>query len=277
LRLDIVIPAHNEEGRIGPTLDAYRARCAGPETRFLVALDRCTDGTAEVVSAHAEADSRVRLLEFPKLGKGGVIMESFRHCEGELVSFVDADCATPPGELLRLAEVAGRVGCAIASRHHPAAVLPAARPARRRLTSAGFAFVVRRLFRLPYADTQCGAKVFRRELIESALPLLSSRDFLFDVDMLLVVRELGHPVAEVPTIWIERDGSRVDAVADSKRMAASALRLWLHHRILPVDGARTERMPRNGEPTREPEQSVRRPDTRLAVGRLAPDARRQHV
>src|SRR5215204_6862958 len=55
LRLDIVIPAHNEEGRIGPTLDAYRARCAGPEVRFLVALDRCTDRTAEVVSAHAEA------------------------------------------------------------------------------------------------------------------------------------------------------------------------------------------------------------------------------
>jgi len=252
VRLDIVIPAYNEEDRIGPTLGAYRVRCADPETRFLVALDRCTDRTAEVVSEHAETDSRVHLLEFPKLGKGGVIMEAFRHCEGDLVSFVDADCATPPGELLRLADVADRVGAAIASRHHPAAVLPASRPAARKLTSAGFAFFVRRLFRLPYGDTQCGAKVFRRELIESALPLLSSRDFLFDIDVLLIVRELGHPVAEVPTIWIERDGSRVEAVTDSKRMAASALWLWLHHRVLPVDGARRGRFRRDPDRTEEP-------------------------
>jgi glycosyltransferase involved in cell wall biosynthesis len=251
LRLDIVMPAHNEEDRIGPTLDAYRARCADPETRFVVALDRCTDATAEVVSEHAESDPRVRLLEFPKLGKGGVIMEAFRHCEGELVGFVDADCATPPGELLRIADVAGRAGAAIASRHHPSALLPASRPAARRLTSAGFAFFVRRLFGLPYSDTQCGAKVFQRELMERALPLLSSRDFLFDVDVLLVVRELGHEVAEVPTIWIERGGSRVEAVSDSKRMAASALRLWLHHRVLPVDGARRPTLRRDRKPAQE--------------------------
>jgi glycosyltransferase involved in cell wall biosynthesis len=240
MRLDIVIPAYNEQDRIGPTLEAYRATCTDPETRFLVALDRCTDGTSDVVSRHAEADPRVRLLEFPKLGKGGVIMEAFRHCEGDLIGFVDADCATPPAELLRIAEAGQSAGAAIASRHHPAAVLPASRPATRKLTSAGFAFFVRRLFGLPFGDTQCGAKVFRREVIAEALPLLSSRDFLFDVDVLVVVRELGHRIAEVPTIWIERDGSRVQAVSDGRRMAASALRLWLHHRVLPVHGARTQ-------------------------------------
>lgn len=238
MRLDIVIPAHNEEARLGHTLEAYTAGCPDPEVRFLVALDRCTDRTAGVVHRHAESDRRIGLFEYPKLGKGGVIMETFRHCEGELVSFVDADCATPPGELLRLADTASRVGGAIASRHHPAAVLPASRTAPRKLTSAGFAFCVRRLFRLPYGDTQCGAKVFRRELIERALPLLSSRDFLFDVDMLVVFRELGYPVAEVPTIWIDRAGSRVRPSGDAKRMAASAVRLWLHHRILPIEDGR---------------------------------------
>jgi hypothetical protein len=93
---------------------------------------------------------------------------------------------------------------------------------------------VRQLFDLPYRDTQCGAKVLRREVVEAVLPLLSSRDFLFDVDLLLVARALDYRIVEVPTIWIDREGSRLRVVHDSKRMVASSLRLWAHHLVAPV-------------------------------------------
>jgi glycosyltransferase involved in cell wall biosynthesis len=235
MRVDIVIPAHNEQDRIGPMLDAYMTRCAGPDMRFLVALDRCTDGTAEVVAARAARDPRVEAVDYPKLGKGGVLMEAFRRCDGDLVGFVDADGATPPSEMLRLIDAARDRDGAIASRRHPASVLPARRSLAREVTSAGFAFTVRQLFRLPYEDTQCGAKVFRRAAMERMLPLLTSRDFLFDVDVLLVAHRLGYRIETVPTIWIDREGSRLKAGGDAKRMAASALRLWLHHRVIPVD------------------------------------------
>ena len=86
----------------------------------------------------------------------------------------------------------------------------------------------------PYRDTQCGAKVLRREVIEAVLPLLSSRDFLFDVDLLLIARALDFRIVEVPTIWIDREGSRLRVVHDSKRMVASSLRLWAHHLVAPV-------------------------------------------
>jgi glycosyltransferase involved in cell wall biosynthesis len=235
MRVDIVIPAHNEEARIGPMLAAYRSRCADPEVRFLAALDWCTDGTADIVAAHAEDDPRVRMFHYPKLGKGGVIMETFRHCDADLVGFVDADCATPPPELLRLVDAIGDADGAIATRRHPAAVLPVRRPLSRGVASAGFAFGIRRLFGLPYDDTQCGAKVFRRRAVERMLPLLSARDFLFDVDLLVVARHLNLSVVSVPTIWIDREGSRMRAGADARRMAASALQLWLRHRVLPVE------------------------------------------
>jgi glycosyltransferase involved in cell wall biosynthesis len=230
MRLDIVMPAHNEEHRIGPTLDSYRAVCADPETRFVVALDACTDATAEIVAAHAARDPRVVAHEFPKLGKGGVLMEAFARSDADLVGFVDADGATPPGELLRLAEAAQHVGGAIGCRHHPSAVLPAARPLRRRLTSAGFSFAVRRLLGLPYADTQCGAKVLRRDVVDDVLPALSTKDLLFDVDLLQVAGDRGHRLAEVPTIWVDQDGSRVSAVKDARRMGAGLLRLWAARR-----------------------------------------------
>ena len=159
-----------------------------------------------MVQAHADEDDRVELFEYPKLGKGGVIAETFRRADADLVGFVDADGATPPQELLRLAEASLIADGAIATRRHPAAVLPARRPFARRLTSAGFALAVRRLLGLPYRDTQCGAKVLRREVVEDVLPRLRARDLLFDVDLLAAATEAGHRIVEVPTIWIDQAG-----------------------------------------------------------------------
>jgi glycosyltransferase involved in cell wall biosynthesis len=230
VRLDIVMPAHDEEHRIGPTLDAYRAAVRGDGVRFIVAADACCDGTCDVVRAHAEADPRVQLREYPKLGKGGVIARAFAASDADLVAFVDADCATPPRELLRLVAATEGADGAIASRRHPASVLPARRPLARRVTSAGFAFAVRRLMRMPYADTQCGAKVLRRDVARAVLPRLEAHDLLFDVDLLAAARELGFRIVEVPTIWIDREGSRVRPVADTRRMGGSLLRLWARRR-----------------------------------------------
>jgi glycosyltransferase involved in cell wall biosynthesis len=231
VRLDIVMPAHNEEERIDRTLRAYRDACPQAGVRFLVALDSCTDRTPEIVRAHQRADRRVRSFEYPKLGKGGVIVETFSRSDADLVGFVDADCATPPRELLRLAHAARRVDGAIASRRHPASLLPARRPIAREITSAGFAGSVRVLMGLPYRDTQCGAKVLRRSVVRDVLPRMAARDLLFDVDLLAAARERGWRVVEVPTVWIHQEGSRVNAVADSRRMGASLLRLWLRRRI----------------------------------------------
>jgi glycosyltransferase involved in cell wall biosynthesis len=230
MRLDIVIPAHNEEARIGRMLATYRRACTDPDVRFMVAMDDCRDRTARIVGEHGEDDRRVECVAYPKLGKGGVIAESFRRADADLVAFVDADGATPPQELLRLAEAAERADGAIASRRHPAAVLPARRPVTRQVTSAGFSFAVRRLMGLPYADTHCGAKVLRREVIDAVLPRLQVSDLLFDVDLLAAARECGFHIVEVPTIWIDQDGSRVRPVADTRRMGGSLLRLWARRR-----------------------------------------------
>jgi glycosyltransferase involved in cell wall biosynthesis len=231
VRLDIVMPAHNEEDRIDRTLRAYRAACPEDGVRFIVALDSCTDRTPQIVRAHELVDERVHSFEYPKLGKGGVIAETFQRSDADLIGFVDADGATPPRELLRLADAAGRVGGAIASRRHPAAMLPARRPLAREITSAGFAGSVRMLMGLPYRDTQCGAKVLRRDVVRDVLPRLASRDLLFDVELLAAASEGGHRVVEVPTVWIDQEGSRLSTVADSRRMGTSLLRLWMRRRI----------------------------------------------
>jgi glycosyltransferase involved in cell wall biosynthesis len=241
MRLDIVIPAHNEEQRIDRTLRAYRAVVTDPYARIMVALDCCTDRTAEIVASHSQIDARVEACSYPKLGKGGVLMEAFRRCDADLIGFVDADCATPPSEFLRLVDAARDADGAIATRGHPTSVLPVQRSRARQIDSWLFAILMRAIFRLPYSDTQCGAKVVRRQVVEEAVPLLSSRDFLFDVDLLLTANQLGYRIVEVPTVWLDQAGSHISAAADAKRMAISSLRLWLHHRVLPVPASSDRR------------------------------------
>jgi len=235
VHLDIIIPAHNEQHRIDTTLRDYR-RCCDDDVRFVVAMDDCTDETAAVVDHHRRVDERVEAVTYPRLGKGGVVSETIRHADADYIAFVDADGATPPDELVRLVETCETAGTdvAIASRYHPASVLPAHRRRSRRLTSWAFATAVRRMFGLPYFDTQCGAKVIRRDAAERITPLLSSRDFVFDVDLLSTARTLGYTVAEVPTVWIDQDGSRLSTGRDSLRMAASLALLWARNRVVPV-------------------------------------------
>lgn len=235
MSLDIVIPAHDEEQRIDRTLTAYRRAFPQRDVTFHVALDGCRDRTADVVHRHLRADSRVVLHHYPKMGKGGVLMETFRSCDSDLVAFVDADCATPPAELVRMTEAAADIDGVIASRRLPASITPSPRARGRGLTSAGFAWLVRRVFGLPYADTQCGAKVLRRELVERVVPLMSARDFLFDVDLLVIARRLGYDVVELPTVWIDQSGSKLDARRDAARMLVGTARLWLHHWSLPIE------------------------------------------
>lgn len=236
MSLEIVIPAHNEEHRIAQTLDAYSNELLQPDLTITVAMDDCTDRTGEIVDAYAADDHRIRAKDYPRLGKGGVLSEAFRSTEADVVAFVDADCATPPSEVEVLTETLSETGAdiAIASRWHPTSVLPRPRSLGRRIASRGFATAVRTIFSLPYADTQCGAKVLTRAAATRVMPLMSSRDFVFDVDLLLVARALELQVAEVPTVWIDRDGSRVRMVHDSVRMAASLGRLWLQHQVVPV-------------------------------------------
>ena len=107
--------------------------------------------------------------------------------------------------------------------------------------------------------------MLHRRVVERVVPLMSSRDFLFDVDLLVIARRLGFAVREVPTIWIDQADSKLHARRDAVRMTKGAVRLWLHHRVLPVDVEQTSswqpvRRRRSG--TYAPRGSVR-PDVAL--------------
>jgi glycosyltransferase involved in cell wall biosynthesis len=204
VRLSIVIPAYNEAVRIEPMLRAYRAGF-GDDVEILVVANGCTDDTAEV--ARRCGGAGVEVIDIPEaIGKGAAVRAGFARARGTWVGFVDADLATSAAEYASLAAAAERADGAIASRWARGAHIVGRTPLRW-LAGRFFAALVQGMFGLPYADTQCGAKIVHRRFLASYLAHARVTDLAFDVEMLLLLGAAGARLAEVPTEWVAQPGS----------------------------------------------------------------------
>jgi glycosyltransferase involved in cell wall biosynthesis len=212
----LLIPAYNEEGRIGPVLAEYAEflpRHHAGRVRIVVVLNGCGDNTLGVVRAAEQQYLGISHLEFPgKIGKGGALIEGLKLAPlAELVAYVDADGATSPTALLDLVGRCrpGESDCVIASRWLPGARINHAQPGKRQFASRLFHFFVEGFFWMGIRDTQCGAKVMTRRAVETVHSKLRLADLAFDVNLLYSLKQAGFSVKEVPTEWTDKTGSKV--------------------------------------------------------------------
>lgn len=226
----MLIPAYNEEERIGPVLREYasyfRQNYAG-HFQLVVVLNGCRDNTLAVVKAAAEKFSEISALEFPApIGKGGALIEGLKLAPlSDLIGYVDADGATAPKAFLDLVVLHDRADCIIASRWLPGSILRQQQTGRRQFASRVFHAIVQFFFWLNVKDTQCGAKVMRREVVEKIHPSLRIADMAFDINLLYAIKRAGFKTLEVPTEWTDKMGSKVVLGRTSLTMLLSVIRL----------------------------------------------------
>ena len=228
----ILIPAYNEERRIEPVLRDYaqffKENYSG-KFQLVVVLNGCTDNTLGVVQRVAAEFPAVRSLEFKEpIGKGGALIEGLKLAlHADLIGYVDADGATPPHAFLDLVKKIGVADCVIGSRWLPDAVIHQSQTGNRQFASRVFHFIVQLLFWLNIHDTQCGAKVMKREAVEKIHPFLHIADMAFDINLLVALKRAGFRIQEVPTEWTDQAGSKVALGRSSLTMFLSVVRVWL--------------------------------------------------
>jgi glycosyltransferase involved in cell wall biosynthesis len=230
----LLIPAYNEADRIEPVLRevaGYFGTHYTGKFKLIVVLNGCRDNTLAVVQRVA--------AEFPAIswqnhsapiGKGGALIEGMKLAPlADLIGYVDADGATPPKAFHELVKLTDSADCVIGSRWLPGAVLHQAQPLMRRFTSRCFHLVVESLFWMGIKDTQCPAKVIRREAAEKIVNDLRIADLAFDVNFIVATKRAGFSVREVPTEWTDKAGSKVTAslFRSSLTMFLSVVRLRL--------------------------------------------------
>ena len=214
--LVLLIPAYNEELRLGPVLERYAEHFYHHypgRFRIVVVLNGCRDNTIGVVRAAEQKYLSISHLEFSApIGKGGALIEGLKLAPlADFIGYVDADGATPPEAFLDLVNraAAGEADCLVASRWLPGAKINHAQPDKRRFASRLFHLFVEGFFWMGIRDTQCGAKVLRRRVVEVIHAKLRLADLAFDVNLLFATKRAGFTLKEIPTEWTDQSGSHV--------------------------------------------------------------------
>jgi len=230
----IVIPACNEEKRLRRTVEDHAAfaehALGADEVEVVVVVNGCVDRTGAIAHELAQAHASVRVVDTPRrLGKGGAVLLGFDLSEASILAFVDADNSTTPPELLKLLRAVERgAAAAIGSRWLPTSRQLLRQPLTRRVAGRVFNRLVRQLFDLPFADTQCGAKAFERTAFERIRPSLEMTGWAFDVEILVRLRSAGCHIEEVPIAWRDSSGSRLRMHRDAPAVLWELARLLRH-------------------------------------------------
>jgi dolichyl-phosphate beta-glucosyltransferase len=241
--LTVVIPAFNEEPRLGASLGPiqdYLSR-SGIDGEILVVDDGSTDQTARIASEFLRG-RRGRVLRNPEnRGKGYSVRRGVLEAAGRFVLVSDADSSTPIEEHAKLAGAIRDfdLDVAIGSRALRESRIEVRQHPVRESMGRGFNRIIRAATGLAFHDTQCGFKLVDRERCRPIFERMVVDGFAFDVEFLFLCVRFGLRVREVPVIWRNAPGSKVRIVSDPFRMLADVLRVrWRFRRgLYNPDGA----------------------------------------
>src|SRR5579863_2066381 len=225
----IVIPAYNEETRLGATLDRILAyvRQQGWDAEIIVVNDGSRDKTADLVREFAEKNPIVRLVENPgNRGKGYSVRHGMLKARGDVVVFSDADLSSPIEEMPKLLDAISQgADIAIGSRWLRAELQTQRQSVHRQIFGRVFNLLMRMILGLKFKDTQCGFKAFTRQAAQTILPLQRIERWGFDPEILFLARKFGLRVDEIPVRWGHSGETRIHPVLDGSRMFQEMLRV----------------------------------------------------
>jgi len=243
--LTVVVPAYNEEKRLPVMLDSTIEHLTSPALKgkrtfeILIVDDGSSDDTSaaslKLAAKFPKCDIRVVTLE-KNLGKGGAVRHGMLFGGGERLLMVDADDASRFVDLELLWEAMDKIapdngaGVAVGSRAHlvkTEAVVK--RSLLRNILMYGLHTILRIVGVGHIRDTQCGFKLFSRAAAQQIFPAQHLPTWIFDVELLLLAKQLRIPVAEVPIQWHEVPGSKLNVVTASLQMLRDLLIVRANH------------------------------------------------
>jgi len=241
--ISIVIPAFNEALRLPETLDRVQRylATAGLTAEVIVVDDGSRDDTAEVVQRYAQRWPQLKLVAAERnAGKGAAVRLGMAAARGRYRVFSDADLSVPIDDMEKLLRpLHAGAGVAIASRGLRDSQVELHQPWYRETMGKIFNRLVRIFVLGGVHDTQCGFKAFTGEVADRVFPVLQTRGFGFDVELLYRAQHAGYKIVEVPTRWINSPQSRVHPIRHSAAMFLELLAIPDRVRKHPTPGVQS--------------------------------------
>lgn len=219
--LSIVIPAFNEEARLPGTLEQISRYIRGSkrETEVIVVDDGSRDRTSAIAQSFAKDLQHLRVISNGEnRGKGFSVRRGMLEAKGRLVLFTDADLSAPIEEADKLVAALVENDVAIGSRAMDRRLISVRQSVFREYAGMVFNVIVRAVLRLPFVDTQCGFKAFRREPCHIIFQQQRIERFGFDPELLYLARHHGLRAVEIPVRWGHSPDTKVSMLRDSLQM-----------------------------------------------------------
>jgi dolichyl-phosphate beta-glucosyltransferase len=210
--LSVIIPCYNEELRLPSTLNRVNEYLSKQSYahEIIVVDNGSTDGTIELVKKYQKTLPTLRLLNEKSFGKGWAVKQGMLNAQGEYRLFTDADNSTDIAQIERLLAYTPAFEVVISSRKAPGAKLAYPQPKYRVFLGNLFAFIVSLIVPLGVRDTQNGFKLFSRNAAEKIFSRQKINYWAFDVEILALARKFKFPIKEVPIVWVNDDGSKMN-------------------------------------------------------------------
>jgi dolichyl-phosphate beta-glucosyltransferase len=228
LLLSLVIPAYNEEKRIGSSLAqiiAYFQR-NGYSYELIVVDDGSTDRTAEIVEELIAGIQNGRLLYSRHGGKGAAVRKGMLSAEGQYIFFTDADLSTPITELDKFLEQLNQgYKVVIGSRRIAGANVELHQSWLRESMGKVFTWLTNVILTKNISDVTCGFKGFSRSVAQEVFSRQQVNDWSFDAEVLFLAQKYGYPIREVPVRWRNDPATKVNLFKDAIRSLLGLLKI----------------------------------------------------
>lgn len=237
--LSVVIPAYNEEESfkkgVLKQVDEYLKK-QSYTWEVVIVDDGSTDRTAELVEGFIKNKKNWRLIKNPHQGKSQTVITGLKIGKGEYLLFTDFDQSTPINQVEKLLQKKEEFEVIIGSREIKGAIREK-EPYYRHLMGKVFNFLVQLLTIRGIEDTQCGFKLFKKEVVKKILPKLKiakkramgGYTGAFDVELLFLAKKAGFNIVEVPIYWQHVKTTRVNPFQDSLRMFFEILKIRFYN------------------------------------------------
>jgi dolichyl-phosphate beta-glucosyltransferase len=219
--LSIIIPSYNEEARLPATLSRIAAytRLSNRAIEVIVVDDGSRDGTVAAAEKFRSEIPSLRVVSNGKnRGKGYSVRHGMQEAQGDIVLFTDADLSAPIEEVEKLLPAMKTNDVAIGSRAMDRSQITVHESHFREFAGIVFNKIVRLILRLPFVDTQCGFKAFRRVPCKIIFEQQTIERFGFDPELLYLARHHGLHSVEISVRWGHSPATKVSMLRDSIQM-----------------------------------------------------------
>jgi dolichyl-phosphate beta-glucosyltransferase len=219
--LSIIIPSYNEEARLPATLAQIAAytRSSNRAIEVIVVDDGSRDETVAVAEKFRSEIPSLRVVSNGKnRGKGYSVRHGMQEARGDIVLFTDADLSAPIEEVEKLLPAMKTNDVAIGSRAMDRSQITVHESHFREFAGIIFNKIVRLILRLPFVDTQCGFKAFRRVPCKIIFEQQTIERFGFDPELLYLARHHGLHSVEISVRWGHSPATKVSMLRDSIQM-----------------------------------------------------------